>query len=636
MSNFVGVVFWTDDNHLQRHDTERLKAAVACPDHRRPVVLSASPLHVAFGQKVATPEDHWERQPASTGDIVSLFDGRMDDREELADRLALSLSGVPDGDLALMAYRRWGADAPQEVLGEFAWAVWDGAERRLVLARDLSASRALYVFSTDRFVAFATGLRALFSLPDVPREVDDQGLAEFIALYPGQGERTIYRNVVRVMPGTTLIIDKNGLRRTGNWKPRPVQAPRDPMACADAAREVFGRAVRSRLRAIGPTAISLSGGLDSSIVAAEAARQRAPNAVLGFALVPPAGVPLSVPEGWAADDRPRVEALARAHPNLRVEFIEPSAAPIDADPTALFVATCQPIGLSPNIGWLLTAWRAAHASGARVLLTGDDGEMSLTHYGSLRAVARQGDVWHALREAWRISRRQRGGFLGLVDRAFLGGHWTRLRHGERGTWSGNWQRITPIHPDLAESAGVRELLLSEKFPGGLQYQPPGYAELLEIYRRWRAPTIETVAAMRHLSGLDYTCPFTDRRVLEFCLSLPEAMFVRDGRTRWLARAAFRTLLPPEVRDNVTKGAQNPEWFHHLTLRRGALREQLERIESSPLASRALDVPRLKALLDRWPASAEEAEAAGPAYRSVLARGLHAGAFLHWLDPGNGG
>ena len=176
--------------------------------------------------------------------------------------------------------------------------------------------------------------------------------------------------------------------------------------------------------------------------------------------------------------------------------------------------------------------------------------------------------------------------------------------------------------------------MAENFPGGQLLRPPGYAELLEIGLRRRALGVEGVAALRHLSGLDHTNPFADRRVLEFCLSLPEAMFVRDGCPRWLARAAFRDLLPPEVRDNVVKGVQNPEWFHHLTLRRGALCEQLERIGTSPLANRALDIPRLKALLDRWPASVDEAQAAGPAYRSTLVRGLHAGAFLRWTDPDN--
>lgn len=630
MSSFVGIIRWDNDRKLQPQDGERLEAFVALPNHERPTVFSVPPAHVAYCQKVTTPEDRWERQPARAGNIISLFDGRIDDREDMVKRLKLSFTGVPDGSLALAAFQHWGADAPREVLGEFAWAVWDGTEQRLILARDTSASRSLYVCRTDQFVAFATGLRALFSLPEIPREVDDQGLAEFMVLHPGHGGRTIYRDVVSVIPGTTLIINRKQVRQITNWEPHTVLVPRDPIACAEAAREVLGRAVQARLRMLGPTAISLSGGLDSSIVVAEAARQRTPEQVIGFALVPPSSVPLAVSSGWAADGRPQLEALARAHPNLHVKYIEPGADPIGTDPTALFSATCHPIGLSPNFGWLLAAWRAASASGARVLLTGDDGELSLTHYGSLRAMVQQWNIWHALREAWLLSGRRRSGFLMHADIAFLGGRLTWLRNRERRSRVGNWQRYSPIHPDLAESTRMREFLLAEKTPGGQWFQPPGYAETLKLYLRRRTFTIDNLVALRTLSGLDQTCPFADRRVLEFCLSLPEVMFIRDGRKRWLARTAFRDLLPPEVRDNAVKTEQNPEWFHHLTLRRSELREQLEHIETSSLANRALDIPRLRGLLERWPASVEEANAAGPAYRSTLVRGLHVGHFCAGL------
>lgn len=635
MSSFVGIVRWSDHQPLPHHEADRLRGAAAHSGKGPATVLSAPPAHVAFCQKITNPEDRWERQPATAGDIISMFDGRIDGREELAERLGMSLDGVPDGALALAAFRRWGADAPREVLGEFAWAVWDGSARRLMLARDISVSRTLYVYRSDRLIAFATGLRALFSLTEVPREVDEQGLAEIIALHPGQGERTTYLNVSRVMPGTTLIVDQHGQRHASNWEPRPVSVPREPMECAEAVREIFARATKDRIRSIGPTAISLSGGLDSAIVAAQAAQCRSPDPVLGIFLAPRDGVPLAVWPGMTADGRPQVAALARAHPNLRVELVDSVENPIDINPTAMFMGTCQPVWLAPNLGWLLSGWRTAAASGARLIMAGDDGEMSLTHYGSARAMIKQGDVLYALREIWHIYRHQGRGLPGLLDRAFLGGFLTRLRKPDLRTKKGNWRCYSPIHPDLAQSARVRDLLLAENFPGGLQSRPPGYAEFLRIALRWRALGVENVAALRHLTGLDHTCPMADRRILEFCLSLPERMFCRGGRQRWLARTAFRDILPPEVRDNVKKGAQNPEWFHRLTLQREAMHRQFESIQTSALANRALDIPRLKALLDRWPASAEEADAAGPAYRSTLVRGLHVGAFLRWLDTSNG-
>ncbi len=568
----------------------------------------------------------------AAGGVISMFDGRVDGREALARRLDKPSATTPDTALALAAFQRWGADAPREMLGEFSWAVWDGDAGRLILARDVSASRALYVYRSGDCIAFATGLRTLLSLPGVPHEIDEQGLAEFVTLLPGRDGRTIYCNVRHVMPGTTLVIGPDTLRQAENWKPEPCSVPRQPMACAEAVRELFDTAMRDRLRTIGQVAVSLSGGLDSSIIAGVAAKQRAPATVLGLALVPPTGVPLVVDPGWQPDGRPQLQAMERKHDNLRVHYIEPPIDPIDADPTSVFIATGQPTTLAPNLSWNLAAWRAAAAAGARSMFTGEDGEMSVTHYGSLPAMVRQGSIWRALREVWNLSRRGKGGLRQHLDAAFFGGRLAQFRW--KGAKLGDWEYFSPINPDLAASARVRESLIAERAPGGYRHKPPGYAEAFDIYLRRRAGMVDNIAALRALTGISHTCPFADRRLLEFCFSLPESMFIRDGHLRWLARFAFRDVLPPDVRDNPSKAEQNPEWFHNLSLRRARLHEQLAYIEESALARRALNIPRLKALLNRWPASAKEAQAAGPAYRSILVRGLHVGSFLRWIDTSN--
>lgn len=561
-----------------------------------------------------------------------MFDGRVDGREAFCRGLDLPSATTPDAALALAAFQRWRADAPYKMLGEYSWAVWDGDAGRLMLARDVSASRALYLYQGGAQIAFATNLRTLLCLPGVPHDIDEQGLAEFIILLPGREGRTIYRNVRHVMPGTTLVIGPDTLLQAENWKPEPCPVPRNPMACAEAARELFDTAMQDRLRGIDKVAVSFSGGLDSSIIAGVAAKQRAPANVLGLALVPASGVPLVVHPGWQSDGRPQLQAMERQHDNLQVDYIEPAFDPIDADPTSVFVATGQPTSLAPNLSWNLAAWRAAAAAGAHTMFTGEDGEMCLTHYGSLPAMVRQGSIWHVLREAWHLSRRGKGVFLQHMDAAFLGGRVAQFRW--KGAKLGDWQYFSPINPDLAASAQVRESLIAERAPGGYRHKPPGYAEAFNIYLRRRAGLVDNIATLRRLTGLDHTCPFADRRLLEFCFSLPEAMFIRDGQLRWLARYAFRDVLPPEVRNNPSKAEQNPEWFHNLSLRRPRLHEQLDHIEESALARRALNIPRLRALLDRWPASAEEAQAAGPAYRSILVRGLHVGAFLRWIDRTN--
>ncbi|PTS72531.1 asparagine synthetase B family protein, partial [Sphingomonas sp. HMWF008] len=83
------------------------------------------------------------------------------------------------------------------------------------------------------------------------------------------------------------------------------------------------------------------------------------------------------------------------------------------------------------------------------------------------------------------------------------------------------------------------------------------------------------------------------------------------------------------------GVQAANWFSAMEQRRATIRSDVERLESSPLARQMLDLPRLKALAEGWPSDAAGAQARAREYRLVLARGLHMGAFIRWVEGGNG-
>lgn len=635
MARFVGAVRWSGTYDSGPGPDGAFRSGLGATATERSGRVSLGSCRAALTQTIVTREDGWERQPLADGPLLSMFDGRLDDRDGLAQRLGLSLGRMPDGAVALAAFRRWGADAPLHMLGEFAWAVWDEERQRLMLASDTSFSRSLYYWRGREAAAFATALPAMFALPEVPREIDEEGLADFLVLNPETGDRTPYQDVRRVMPGETVLLTRDSERRMANWDFNSMPGPpREPLACAEAARDLFETAVRARLRGPGPVAICVSGGLDSSAIAAVAARASAPGPVQGFALVPPVGVELGHRAHELPDGRPQLAALASAYSNLRLTHIEPPNDLVDRDPTALFHATALPVSFAPGLGWQLAAWRAAAKAGARLVMTGDMGEASLTYHGNLGAMVGQGDVPHALAQVLALGCRG-GGYPRLLDEALLGGRLAAAIDTRRGAnVAGGWELYSPIHPDLAARTRVRERLLEAGFPRGVLHRRAGGADVLRRTLRWSALPMDCLAALRRLSGMEHTDPFADRRILAFCLALPETAFIREGMRRWLGRAAFRGLLPPAIVDEPRKAAQNPEWFHRLTQRRDDMMLLLERAETSPLAARALDLPRLRRLAERWPATAAEAAALGPAIRFTLVRGLHAGAFLRWLDPSN--
>lgn len=126
-------------------------------------------------------------------------------------------------------------------------------------------------------------------------------------------------------------------------------------------------------------------------------------------------------------------------------------------------------------------------------------------------------------------------------------------------------------------------------------------------------------------GIDYRDPTTDRRLLDYCLRIPEEQFILGGERRSLARRAFADRLPPSLLGERRGGFQGADWYLALARARGEVREEVARIAASGAAP-FLDLPRLTALLDQWPADAAAWEARAADYRRALLRAVSAGYF----------
>jgi asparagine synthase (glutamine-hydrolysing) len=129
-------------------------------------------------------------------------------------------------------------------------------------------------------------------------------------------------------------------------------------------------------------------------------------------------------------------------------------------------------------------------------------------------------------------------------------------------------------------------------------------------------------------------PLSDRRLLEFTLTVPEPMFRRNGVARSFARRVLADRLPREILDEPRSGVTAPAWFRALGAQREDISRDLERMEASPLARRMIDIPRLKRLMDEWPKDEQAAQSHAREYQRLLTRGVHIGRFIRWVEGGN--
>ena len=331
---------------------------------------------------------------------------RLDDRGSLCEALDVprpERRSLPDAALILRAYRRWGVDCPDRLLGDFAFAVWDRRRRRLFCARDHAGARPFHYCLTAGRIVFASDVGAVLAAPGVSDALDERVVAGWLYGWRCFGDRTFFRDVRRLPPGHLLAVEGDAARVERWWRPEDARPapPAGDDARAEALLEILGRAVADRVPDRQPVGVHLSGGLDSSsvaVLAARALRRRGRAAPPAFSWQPPPGD--AARGGPPAQEHRLIEAVARRE-GLRVLYCPPRAedrvAHLRRD-----VARFPVVGASEQ-----AVRRRAAERGVRVLLSGWGGDEGISFNGrgaheELLLRGRWGRLW---RETGEKSRR---------------------------------------------------------------------------------------------------------------------------------------------------------------------------------------------------------------------------------------
>ena len=215
------------------------------------------------------------RQPIFNEDrsAAIIFNGEIYNYRDLAAELTTAghtFKTRSDTETILHAYEEYGDDCVHHLRGMFGFAIWDRRKRRLLLARDRLGVKPVYYYRNDRFLAFASEIKALLEIPSIPREVDPEALDLYLSLRYVPGPRTMFKNIFRLQPGHVLVVDETG---SSNQEVLGHQlfGPGTAFTAGSASRrfrELLEESVRMRLIAEVPLGVFLSGGLDSSAILA--------------------------------------------------------------------------------------------------------------------------------------------------------------------------------------------------------------------------------------------------------------------------------------------------------------------------------------------------------------------------------
>lgn len=565
MSALFGI-YHLDGSAVDPHELACMNAALA---HRGPdgaQCWQAGP--VGMGQRLlcTTPESRHERLPYTedAAGVTITADARLDNRDELLTALGWQNGDavtLPDSRLILAAYQRWGTACVEHLVGEYAFAIWDAQAQRLFAARDVFGIRPFFYYHGNGAVYFASQIGGLVCLPAVPRAVNEQYLAFYLVEMLPEASQTSYAGILRLPPAHTLTVDRHGVCVQRYWTPNPTTELRlsSDAEYAEAFREQFLRAVHAQMRSAAPLASTLSGGMDSSSIACAA---REAMVGQGSSLQTFSASFSSFP---TCDEREYYQTVTRM-PGIQAHTIEMDT----ISPFRAYLQT-QPFVDEPFFGYTVylhwAMYQAAQAQGVRVLLDGHGGDSVVAHgFLYLHELFRAGRWGTLLRETRAMVQRQPGYTVPQLLKDWV---WSPLvPPGARTAWRRLHGRSDGAHL-LARSpmaASFRTQLgfapvLEQQLQAELQPHTVREDQCLELAGNPVYPLMfEAHQAVALGCNLDVRYPFFDRRLVEFCLSLPASQRIAEGWTRMIFRRAMEGILPPEIQWRAGKSNLSPYYY----------------------------------------------------------------------------
>ncbi len=560
--------------------TGPLGAATVGLVHRRLAIIDLSP-------EAAQPM--WDRARQT----AVVFNGEIYNFQALREQLKgrFDFRTHCDTETILAAYRAWHGQAWDHLTGMFAIALLDTHRNQVWLARDRFGIKPLWYTRTADELLFASELPVLLAMMPERPEIDRSGLAEYLALGMTLGAQSILQGVHKLPAGSFLRVDAAGHDEAGLWyrpQPQPMKAIDQDGGfdrAAEHLRSLLTEVVRDHLVADVPVGVLLSGGIDSSVIAAAAARDQGRTVQtfsIGFADQP------------AYDEAEHAAEVAR-HLGCKHTLLPLSLSDLHKELPALLDALDEPFGDSNYLPTtLLSHITRQHVT---VALSGDGGDELFAGYWRYRGHA----AWTRAQRIPRLARRAIRAAAGWLPTGRAGGWRNRVRQVRKllSTESNDavarhlaWAQVVDLD-DLADLLADPSLARSTVAGIDATYRQPivDFADrlgdgdplsrilLADLFTLLPDDMLHKVDRASMRVALEVRVPLLDHRVAEFALGLPLSYKLHEGTTKRVLRAAFAKDLPESVFHRPKRGFEVPVAEFFRTAWYGLLHENL--------ASRAL-------------------------------------------------
>ncbi|WP_280153993.1 asparagine synthase (glutamine-hydrolyzing) [Piscinibacter sp. XHJ-5] len=502
------------------------------------------------------------------GSIWVVFNGEIFNYVELREVLVRQghrFHTRSDTEVLVHLYEQHGDDFVQQLNGQFALALWDGRRRRLVLARDRVGIRPLFYTWAGGRLAFASEVKALFTLPEVPRKLDPGAIASTFSYWSALPPASVFEGVSVLPPGHLMTVEggRAQVRRYWDWAfpGHAAGEARSEEDCAEQLHALLVDAVRLQLRADVPVGAYLSGGLDSSVITA---------IIHNHTRTPLRSFSLTFEDAEfdeSAHQRALVAHLRTDHTSMQATKGEIGS----AFPRMVWHAEAPVVRTAPVPMMLLAD--SVREAGYKVVLTGEGADEAFGGYDLFKEAKVRRFAARTPQSRWRPRLLERlYPYLAnspaagqAFTRQFFGtgaeapdaphfAHMTRLATTRRilGFFAEDWRpRVQAWDPHRALADG-----LPPEFDGWAPLERDQYVEAHTLMSGYLLSSQGDRMAMA--ASIEARYPFLDHRVIEFACRLPPRFKLRGLNEKMLLKKAMRHELPASIGQRTKQPYRAPD------------------------------------------------------------------------------
>ncbi len=465
---------------------------------------------------------------------------------------------MKNSSLLRIVYGR--SNLPNTLIGDFAFLIWDKRKNTLFCARDALGVKQLYYCQTNHSLIIATEISQLLAHPEVPRDLDEIFIGNFLVFNWVEPERTMFAQI-KAVPAATCIYSENGKTQfVKYWQTRAIQNIRyqSDIEYSEHFLELFIRAISDRLRTTREkVGILMSGGLDSCSVAAVIKKKiisdQSPHSLKAYSIIYD-NFPL-------ADESAFIRVMEKEL-GLDIEYILADEFWFLRDKLAFTPSLETPMMGTEELNRLIH--QRLQSNQIQVLLSGQAGDHLLT--GSPRVytdrIAR-GDL-SVLREMYQHSNLWGVDFFSMIYRyllrPFAPDSWVYFYRGLKG------QKLEPQFPTWLRRDFIKRIALRDQSEipySEMRHQDRARFEVEKQIKAIPFFTRNQDASIRKFQ-LDPRPPYADRRLAEFVIGIPQEQHYSGGLWKRLLRRSMSGILPETIRNRSGKASLEP--FYHFSIR----------------------------------------------------------------------